>query len=508
MSESNRTAIRVTKETSYRVLPETPHYQELRFNSDTLAYTPTTETSNEIDSSRQVKDLILTGYDAAGDIVTEYSIENLDPILEGALANTWLRTPEVYNGPGWEYAATATRISGVTFATSTATFTTAASSVLNGSAINATGAAFKVGMLVRATGFSTAANIGLFPVTASTATTVAVTGGAAEASPPVGARLKVVGAQGASGDITAVTAGGNALVTTTLDWTTMGLIVGQWVKISSEGGNYSFATSGCNVYARISAISATRLSFDVVTGSSWAADTGTSKTIRVYWGDTIRNGVTPASYRIEKSYVLDAGQRYAYYRGMQVGTIAVSAETRAVVTATVSWTGSDSTPMSPTRDSGAVTLASPAGTVLDSSNSVPLLLEAGTTLASPNYVSSFSFTLENNLRAQSAVGTAGAVGIGMGRSVFTGNLNTYFGDETILTKLINNTASSVTITLRDQATFKSDLWDVPRLKYSSGTPETTGVDTDIFSNLAFQGLRDVLNNRDYTVMLNHFDYVI
>jgi hypothetical protein len=32
------------------------------------------------------------------------------------------------------------------------------------------------------------------------------------------------------------------------------------------------------------------------------------------------------------------------------------------------------------------------------------------------------------------------------------------------------------------------------------------VDTDIFSNLAFQALRDVLNARDYTVMLSRFDY--
>lgn len=506
MSDANRTAVRAVKETSFRTAPATPFYQEIRFNSENLAYAPTTEVSNELDSTRQIKDLILTGFEVSGDLTTEYSLENLDILLEGAFCNTWTRTPEVYNGAGWEYGASATRISNLTFATGANTFTTTATSVLNGSAANSATTAFVAGMLVRVTGCSNAANNGLFPVASSTATTVVLTNAAGVAeTPPATARLKVVGVQGASGDITAVTAGGNALVTTTLNWTTMGLIVGQWVKVSSEGGNFSFATAGANTYARISAITATRLSFDMVVGT-WAADTGTSKTIRVYFGDTIRTGTSNLSYRLEKNYVLDAGVRYAYFRGCEVNTLAISGDTRAIVTATVSFMGSDSTGVSASRDGSATTIPSATGAVLDSSNSVPWLLEGGSTVTTPNYVSSFSFQMENNLRAQAAVGQPGAIGMGQGRANFTGNLNTYFGDETLYSKLINNTASSVAFSFRDSTTSKAEIWDVPRLKYSSGVPEVTGIDTDLFVNLSFQALRDVVNNRDYTVMLNRFDY--
>src|ERR1043166_944554 len=502
MSDANRTSVRAVKETSFRVLPNNPAYQEIRFTSESLTYTPTTEVSNEIDSTRQIKDLILTGYDAGGDVATEYSLENMDIFLEGAFCNYWLRQPEVYNGAGWEYGASATRIT----ATSATTITLAATSVLSGSAINATGTAFVVGHLIRVSGSTVAGVNGLFAVSGSGATSITIAGGAVDAAPAATTRVKVVGLQGASGDIVATTSGGNALTSTTLNFTTLGLVVGQWVKISSEGGAYSFATAATNTYCRVSAIAANRLSFDATVGT-FAADAGASKTIRVYFGDTVRNGTTPFSYRIEEQFQLDAGTRYTYFRGMEVGTLAVSGDTRAVITATLTLLGSDSTGFTSSRDSGASTITPPTGNVLDSSNSIPWLLEGGATVTTPNYVSSFGFSLENNLRAQNAVGSPGAIGIGQGRSNFTGNLNTYFGDETLLAKLINNTASSCAFAFRDASTSRAEIWDVPRLKYSSGVPEVTGIDTDLFANLGFQALRDTLNGRDYTVLLSRFDYV-
>lgn len=502
MSEGNRTAIRAVKETSFKTAPATPFYQEFRFNSETLAYTPATVVSNEIDSTRQIKDLILTGFEAAGELATELSLENMDMFLEGAFCNLWLRTPEIFNGAGWEYNATATRIT----AMAATSITFAATSVLSGSVINATGTAFFAQCLIRNTGYTTAGNNGLFVVTANSATSVTIAGGAVE-TPPATAATKVVGFQGASADIVAVTAGGNAITTTSLNCTTLGLVVGQWVKFSAEGGAFSWATAGNNTYARVSAIAAGRLSFDMIVGT-WAADAGTGKTIRMYFGDSIRTGTTANSYRIEKNYVLDAGTRYAYFRGMEVSSFAISADTRAIVTNTVMFMGSDSTATSASRDGSATTLPSSTNSVLDSSNSVPTIMENGAALGTPNFVSSFAFTMDNNLRAQNAVGSPGAFGVGMGRANMTGNINTYFGDETLLTKLINNTASSLMFTFKDTANSKVEIWDIPRVKYTSGVPEVTGIDTDIFANLGFQGLKDAANSRDYTVLLSRFAYVL
>ena len=93
--DSNRTAFRVAKEPSFGVAPTNPLYQEIRRTSDGLAFTPTNEVTQEIESSRQVTDLINTGRDAAGDMAFELSIENMDSDLGGLFCNPWLRMPEV-----------------------------------------------------------------------------------------------------------------------------------------------------------------------------------------------------------------------------------------------------------------------------------------------------------------------------------------------------------------------------------------------------------------------------
>jgi hypothetical protein len=501
MSDANRTSVRFAKEPTFRTAPTNPVYKEVRFTSESVNYTPATDTSSEINATRQVSDLILTGYEAGGDVAQEYSIENDDILLEGAFCNAWIRTPEVRNGARWQYGATATRITAV----AATTITLAATSVLAGTTTNNPGTVFISGMIIRGTGFNNA-NDTLYVVSGSAATSITITGGTVDAAPALTAKIKVVGYQGTAGDLTATTVGGNALLSTTLNFTTLGLTVGQWVKFSAEGGAFSFTTVANRGYCRISAIAAQRLSFDIVP-AGWSTDAAAGQTIRMYFGDVIKNGISEFSYRMEKQYGLTGGTRYAYFRGMEVGSMAVGADTRAIVTKTYTFMGSDGIVPSATRDVGAVTEASSTGSVLDSSNSVPMLLENGAAVAAPNYVSSFGFTLDNNLRTRAAVGSAGAIGIGQGRSDVTGTLSTYFGDETYLTKLINNTATSLTFLFRDLPKLRGELWDAPRVKYSAGVPEVTGIDTDIFANLTWQAIRDGDAGRDYTLMLNRFDYL-
>lgn len=499
--ESNRTAIRAAKEPSFGTAPANPIFKELRRTSDSLSFTPTTEVSNEIDTTRSINDLIRTGEDAGGDMGLEHSIENIDVLMEGLMCANWLRSPEVINGPSWKYGASATRISSVA-ATS---ITLAANSVLSGSTLNAAGTAFVAGQLIRLTGFSVTNQ--MLRVSSSTATSIAVAGANPDASPPSGAKIKVVGFEGVAGDIAATITGGSALTSTTLNFTTLGLRVGQWVKISGEGGAFSFDAAALATYARISAISATRLSFDITQGV-FSADTGAGKTIRVYYGDSIANGTQQFTYRIEKQYELESGTRYSYFTGQQPSSFSLNGETRGLLNGTMTFMGSNGTAPLAIRDSGSTTEAISTGSVLDASNSVPMIMEAGTPLAAPNYVSGFSFTMDNGLRAKNAIGSTGAFGMGLGRVNLTGTLTTYFGDETMLLKLKNNTPSGATVAFRDSANAKAEVWDIPRLKYNSGFPEVSGIDTDLTTPLGFQALRDIQNNRTYTMMLSRFDYIV
>jgi hypothetical protein len=100
-----------------------------------------------------------------------------------------------------------------------------------------------------------------------------------EPAPPAGARLKVIGCQGVAADIAAVIAPANRLTSTTLNWTTLGLAVGMWVKIGGTAAGTKFATATNNGWARISAITSTYIEFDSVP-TGWVADAGTDGTIR------------------------------------------------------------------------------------------------------------------------------------------------------------------------------------------------------------------------------------
>src|SRR5215468_5239744 len=107
-------------------------------------------------------------------------------------------------------------------------------------------------------GFPTAANNKLARVSASSVTTIVYPSATftAETAPiPAGATVRQVGFEGASGDLAAVTVGGNGLQSTTLDFTTLGLSPGRWIKVGDgDNAGHSFATAADNGFCRISAV--------------------------------------------------------------------------------------------------------------------------------------------------------------------------------------------------------------------------------------------------------------
>lgn len=502
MSDANRTAIRVSRESAYRVPQANPLFQPIRIVSVGLTYSPETVTSNELDETRQIADQPLVGFSSGGDVPTELSIGNMDACMEGLFMNPWIRSPEVLNGASWKYGFGSAAANRITSLTNT-TLTLAATSVLSGSASNQPATAFKAGHLLYFSGFGIADQI--LKATGSAATTVTVAGAVAVGAPPASARVKVVGFEGAAGDITATVTGGTAIESTALNFTTLGLTLGQWVYLNSPS-SYGFAAfSG---FCRISAIAATRLSFDIVP-NGFVADAAGAKTIRVFFTDTIRNGVVEGiSYHIEEEFGLKAGIRYMYHRGQEVNSRVISAETKAIITDTWNFMGSDATPVDPARLANVTTLAKGSGSVLNSSTAVPLFLEDATVVTAPNYVNSFSISMENGKRARDAVGFLGSASIGTGRINVSGNLSTYFGSEVLYNKVITNEITSIAFGLADVAKRAAEIYDVPKVKFSGGNPDVTGIDTDIMVPITWQGLVDRENGRDYTILLSRFEYYI
>lgn len=86
---SNRTAVRVVRESVFKTTPATPAFQNMRYTGETLAYAIRNVTSNEIRPDRNTTDLIQVGADVSGDLNFELSFESFDTLIESALASTW-----------------------------------------------------------------------------------------------------------------------------------------------------------------------------------------------------------------------------------------------------------------------------------------------------------------------------------------------------------------------------------------------------------------------------------
>lgn len=472
MTDSNRVRLGFALEgvdgANFGVTPANPAFQTLRVTAIDLAGKPNTKISDEIRDDRQIPDLILVGQNTDGGFSAELSFGAFDSLIEATLFGTWAEKPGRIN------------------LTAGGALTSVAAST--GTVALASGAAIAPGHLVRLSGFGQSANNGLFRAgTGSNATNLVAAGAGLvnETTPPVGAALKVVGFQGVAGDLkTAV--GPNRLTSAALDFTTLGLSVGEWVKIGGAAAANRISLAGCNGWARIGAIAANALTLDIAP-AGFAASVETTSTVQVWIGDLLRNGVTRRSFTAEESFLGQTTPTHIYHRGLTPSSLKIDVAANEVVKAEIRFVGRSSTDQD-LRVTGASSLPAVAGDVLNSAANVGRLAEGGAALTGPNFVTAFSLSLENNIRALGAVGSLGAVGAGVGRSSVTGRLSTYFGSRALLAKLLANQTSSYDLTLTDSLG-RSLLIDLPLLKFSAGAPQVSAADRDVILDLEFQAIR-------------------
>lgn len=473
LQSTNRTKLGKVRETSYGVTPTNPVIKEVRNTSSSLNSNPATVTSNEIRGDRQITDLILTGQSAAGDIAGELSFHAQDDDFEEVLMSAWLVKPYI------EVITQDTEISDIQTAVVTV-----------GSGL---GTPFKTGMLCMLSGLATAANNKLSRLVSSTSSslTFPASSFSAEANPiPVGAKIKAVGFQGASADIVAVTSGGNALTSTLLDFTTLDLLPGDYIKIGDGNSANSFATAGTNGYARIAAngISANKLLLDIVP-PNFSADAGTGKTIIVYTPDSLRNGAVLISSTFERQYLDHSPVSYEYFTGQCLNQMVVTFPKKAVVTVSKSYIGSLASILA-ARVSGASDVAAPTYPVVNSSSDIGELDMDGVQMAGPNFVMAAAITINNNLRAQDAIGYVASVGIGTGEfGVTLSQFQTYFGSKAILDKMLAGTTFGFsTRIVADSSNKETYVIDLPSCQLQKGAPSIAGKNNDVTIDGAAQAL--------------------
>ncbi len=489
MADTNRVALRIVPEVTPGTTPATPAFQQLRITgTPNLAFAPQTVTTDEIRSDRQITDLLLVGAEAGGDAGFELSATALDTVIEGAMLSSWVRRNN---------------------RTNVAPLTAVNSISTNVISLD-TGDAFAADDLIALNGFGDANDDLVFVAVATTnATTVTAASGLTDnAAPGLAATVRNVGVQSVAGDVEAAT-GPNSLTSSTLDFTTLGLTIGQWIKIGGTAAITGFiGTAANNGWVRVSAIAANLLTLDVVP-TGWAADTNTAQTVWLQMGDYIINGSTLTQYSLEREF--SDITVFELFTGMAVNTLNFQLSAQSIVTATAGFLGFNAS-IETSRFAGATTVAASDEAIFNTSSNVGRIGRGTSPITGPNYVLEATIELNNNLRRQNAVGELGAIGVGIGEFGLTGTLNTYFGDKTLIDDVIANTETSLDFRFEGATgittTKRVVLFDMPRVKYTSGAPAVPGKNADVLQNLGYQALRkEATTPADFTLIIQQFQGV-
>ena len=484
MTDSNLVQFSLVEETTWGTPPATPTMQLVRYTGEDLRYSINNVQSEEINSDSQVSDLIQVDARVNGGYRFELSYGAHDEQIAGALRNSWVENPEKDNN------GTADSI--ITDAGTTAGTYTVASG----------GASFILGHLVRASGFDPiVANNQIFRVSSSTATTVVgATGLTAQAAPPAAARLKVVGFQGASGDITATATG---LSSTALNFTTLGLRSYDMIKIGGTAAGDRFATEALNTWVRISGTpTATTLPLDNLP-AGWATDAGTGKTIKVWTPDQIMNGATLRSFTVEKGYLGVVTPLYIPLNGIIWDNLSLNIEPGAIVTGAMTCLGK-AAGIASTTAMGTVYRAATTGDVINAVADVVMISEGGVVISTATPVVGWSIQTTNSLFEGTAVGVMGLARVGMGTFSATGTLQAYFETASLAmyNKMIAGTATSLAAVMRKNGAAYAIQF--PKVKLSAGTPSAPGRDQFVILDMEWTGMKDPTTGK--TVVMNRFDY--
>lgn len=493
MTSANRLQLSLVRETTPGVTPTTPRMRKMRTTGESLTYAPTYVDSDEIRDDRMKGDPIKANQASSGGINFEISYPEdntpLSEIIRSAMYAAWGNTPTFDND------GTADSV------------VTDAGTVADTYAVVSGGAAVKVGHLVRATGFGQAANNQVFRATASTATTIAGTalGLVAEVAPAAGAKLKVVGLQGAAGDIIATVDG---LASTALDFTTFAdLVPGKWLKIGGSLDSSQFAflvTAGLKsrraAWGRIVSVAANKITMDNLP-ANWQVDAGAAKTIKVWFGDQIKNGILQTALSIERGFLGQAVPSYIVNTGMVVNTLTQEIASGDKLKGSAAFMGMGGgigiVPLDAVPD--AVT----TNPVMAANANVGRLGVNGSQLVGPNWAKALTVQIDNNLRALDAVDSDAPVAINDGECGVTGKMTTYFGSAAEVQAFYDGTPRPINARVAKNG--QALIYQIPRATYrSGGNPSASAKNTDVMADFNYEGSKDTLTNAH--VLLDRVPY--
>lgn len=491
--DSNVTGLRYAEEASPKVLPGSPvwyplepnSYKDFGGNVKTIARTP-------ISSNRQRKKGVVTDVDAQGGFQSDVTQKNLQDIMQGFMFADFRRKAEK------------------------AGLTSVASSDKSYNA--ATGlSSFVAGTLIAGDGFTVEGNNGLKRVVTAASGKTIVNETLYNETPPATAKIVAVGRQATAGDL-AISAAGDlpTITSTTLDFTTLGLIPGEWLFIGGDVALTAFDTAANNGFKRIKSVAAGEIILDKSV-TTMVTETGGVKTIRLFFGRVLRNEDT--SLIVQRTYQFERTLGYPdtstpteaqaeYLVGVLANDITFKFATADKLTAELSFIAAEHELV--THSVGLKSGSRPAiqeatgfntssdfsrikMNVVDGSNETPLALFA--------YVTEANLSIKNNVSPNKVIGSIGAVDMTAGNFEVSGTLTAYFSTVDAIQAVKDNASVTLDMILaKDNAGI---VFDLPLITLGEGRAKIEQ-DNAITLPLGFDG---AVGPNGYSLMVIFFDYL-
>jgi hypothetical protein len=407
---TNGTTLSFAREASLGVLPGSPQWFELEPNGITSwGTTIAKEARSPISQARARRKGVVTDLDSAVEFEADLTLAHLRHFAESFLfaravgADTFL--PTAATGTGYTVPALSAAAAG---------------------RLIYSGAGAGAVSLLYVTGFSNDANNGLKALADDplvTETEITMGGLVAEVpAADVYTEIAVAGVRGAAGDIE-MDADGN-LISTVLDFTTLGIVAGQTIHVGGVDVANQFFTDDNNGFARVRIVAAHKLTLDkrdTVFVADDGTDTGAGGTnlrIDLLFGQFVRNvGVNHTDFReISNQFELASpglmgggAMGFEYSLGNYADALSVAIPLSGKATVTMGFVGTNTTNPSTVRATNAATAKS-GGQVesFGSASDIARLRaqdvdEAG---LSTDFKSA-TFTLTNNVAGEKVIGNLG-----------------------------------------------------------------------------------------------------
>ncbi len=534
--DSRVTGLRFLEEAGLKTPPSTLAHQ-VWFPVEPNSYgdfggSVVTVARNPISESRQNLKGVTTDLDASGGIVQDITQENLVRLMQGFMfadarekADTaGFSRERTFNADGTEDAAPTTiAITGVT-----AVAYQAASGL----------DAFVAGDLVLSTDFVPATNNGFKVVdTGGIATNLPIVGGGMTIeTPAAAARIRVVGHQYPTGDLSVdvdaalfpvINSASNAFLN-------QALIPGEWIFNGGDSAATQFDTAIMQGYARIRAVAADGSSITLdKTQQSWGTvdDPGTGKTIQLFFGLVIKNE-SNADLQITRSYQLErrlgkpddtlTGDQAEYLVGSIANEMTFNIPTADKATVDLGFIALDNETHNENDDGGTTPIKSqragvtaPAIIQADAFNtsSDVARIRIGSVSASDSFPAAFfgfaqelTLSINNNASPNKAIGTLGGFSVTIGNFVVSGTTTAYFQSVSAIQSVRSN--DDITLDIHLVKANAGISFDIPLLTLGDARPNVE-LDQPVTLPLGVAAASGAKINSalDHTLLVMFFPYL-